>query len=206
MKKLLLILLCMPLIGFGNDIIVREGLYNHSGELYDWVNRDLLIFYEKAVEKDYNEGSSCIFLGSRAFDLVSAMKKHRGIESFTKLAYSTEGRLYVEKPYPQELINEINEWNRNRIYFYKACHKEYDLGDILMRDFEYGLSFNYTRNNEFFRSKRTFTEASDEGSINIFFLRRCFSFLPIALYLLIIYFIYKKIKKRYLKRTIKLKN
>ena len=72
-----------------------------------------------------------------------------------------------------------------------------------MKEFEYSLTFNRHDLNCGYRTKRTFQEARAEGSVHIFVLRRLFSYLPYALYLLIIYFIYKRIKKRYLKRKIK---
>ena len=188
MKKLLLILLCLPMIGFSEEklyynfgdytVELNGGLYNkNQSKYYDWVDRDLMLYYENYLENN--------------FSIRMAVKSTNPFPSLRQRIYNSRNDTEIN----HTLISDILNWNNEEIYYQNASYKDYGLTQLLWAEFEYSAKFSDYNIDIVTRSRRSFKEAKDEGTIYIFLLRRFFSLLPYLIYLIPIYFLYKRIRK-----------
>tara|TARA_B100001057_G_scaffold371522_1_gene375596 strand:+ start:1512 stop:2105 length:594 start_codon:yes stop_codon:yes gene_type:complete len=197
MKKLLLILLSLPIIGFGqttsNSTRILEmkkitDIWTDSEQAYsDFVDRKEIIFYEKYILEEVGDDKSLLKIGldNKRRMLIDEIK---GVTSNLSI---------------NELNEKINEWNTKSIYMYEALLKNYNYLEILKAEFFFSIESLWKTPlplDPYYKTKLTYEEAKEEDGIIFFILRRLFSFLPYVLIISILYLIFKIIKKPKLKQ------
>jgi hypothetical protein len=210
MKKLLLILLCLPMIGFGQNIIkpqqeIKEAIIPPDDKIlkmlsFDIISdtsfdRETMLFYERKME-----GNG--FVNT----IVSyCINEEEEIKATIELLYSRKNG--VKKSEVQALNARIIKWNTEIVYEFLAAQKKYNLGEILSQQFEKSIHNLFVEPFELdrlYRTKRTYNEAKEEGSIDIYILREIASkiiyLILILLFIALIKYVIRKKRKREIKQ------
>ncbi len=204
MKKLLLILLCLPMfcatINADNEhlrkyypnaekLISRSEiieLSNHNSEI-----REKILISERKAENDTT--GKYMWIRIRPYLDIKFWQK---VENKSiKL---------------DELNFKIRVYNNSTIFDELAASKEYDLGEILVSEFENSIDKIFYPPSQFghlsglYRTLRTFNEAKQEGTLYIYFLRRIASNLIYVIIFVTAFVLIKFLRKRMRKKTNKI--
>ena len=206
MKKLLLILLCVPMFCttiFGNDGILGEN----------YPNAEKLISHSEIIElsKNNSEIREKILISERKaendtttyyFLLRLPQFKYLGIKFWQKVKNKS---ITLD-----ELNIKIRAYNNSEIFDELAASKDYNLGRILISEFENSIDKIYNPPSQYGhlsglkRTLRTFNEAKQEETLYIYFLRRIASNLIYVIIFVIAFVLIKFLRKRMRKKTNKI--
>jgi len=214
MKKLLLILLSLPFIGFGQNIIkpqqeIKEAiippddrilkiLRSASSLIVDpYFDRKKMLFYERKMEGD----------GFKNLYLSNAYNEINQIEAVIEYL---RGKKKAGKSEIKAVNVRIIEWNTKTVYEKVAAQKNYNIGDILSNEFEHStVKSSWFKEDPFnldilYRTKRTYNEAKEEGSLQIYILREIASKIIypilILLFIVLIKYVIRKKRRREIKQ------
>ena len=194
MKKLLLILLCFPMIGFGqvtgNSTVIldmEQSIWADSYQSYaNFVDRKEILYFERSIIEKLDDKIltkiGCEHIRGDLMDEIEGVTNNLTIN---------------------ELNEKIYEWNTQWIYLFGASCKNYNYLEILKAEFFFSIESLWETPfplDAQYKTKLTYEEAKEEGSIIFFILRWLFSFLPYVIIISILYLILKIIKRPKLKQ------
>ena len=211
MKRLLLILLCLPFIGFGQSTVERLNKKLREYDINIEAKTSEQIFLESKFDNEIRKKMIWYenYINSDSVINKIAIMKYNERNWHTQLYKKLNDNQFTK----ESLILFVEEYNKHYAFLYRALGKNYDLGDILIDEFDdsFGKLFQpalYIHQTEHLfgskRTLRTFDEAKQEGTLHIYILRRVASKIIYAILILLAFILIKFLRKRMRKKTNKI--